>query len=98
MQIECKPIPSVGNKTFVNPDDSSLSEYGDYDKNQTWDGRETNSFLVGMESQHDNRQVLLVLLKAFHFVNSVCTIFSLRKQGPPHKRRQPEELTSAVSL
>ena len=97
MQIECKPIPSVGNKTFVNPDDSSLSEYGDYDKNQTWDGRETDSFLVGMESQHDNRQVLLILLKAIYFVN-FCTIFSLRKQGPPHKRRQPEELTSAVSL
>ena len=54
MQIGCKPIPSVGNKTFVNPDDSILSEYGDYEKNQTWDGRETNSFLVGMESQHDN--------------------------------------------
>ena len=53
-QTGCKPIPSDGNKTFVNPDYSSLSEYGDYEKNQTWDGRETNSFLVGMESQHDN--------------------------------------------
>ena len=93
MQIECKPIPSVGNKTFVNPDDSSLSEYGDYDKNQTWDGRETNSFLVGMESQHDNRQVLLVLLKAIRFVNSVCTIFKLRKQGPQGSQRSWYQLS-----
>ena len=87
VQIGCKPIPSIGNKTFVNTDSSIISEYGKYDKNQTWDGRETNSFLVGMESQHDNRQVLLVLLKAIRFVNSVCTIFKLRKQGPQGSQR-----------
>ena len=39
------------------------------------------------------------LLKAIRFVNSVCTIFILRKQDTPHQTvpRQPE-LTSAVSL
>ena len=38
-------------------------------------------------------------LKAIHFENSVCTIFSLRKQGTPHQTfpSQPE-LTSAASL
>ena len=44
-------------------------------------------------------ETLIFQLKAIRFVNSVCTIFSLKKQGTPHQTfpRYPE-LTSAVSL
>ena len=38
-------------------------------------------------------------IKAASFVNSVCTIFGLRKQGTPHQTFLSwPELTSAVSL
>ena len=43
--------------------------------------------------------VFVFHLKAIRFVNSVCMIFSLRKQGPLHQTFSSKpELTSAVSL
>ena len=54
------------------------------------DGRVVGGFSRGQDKKK---------LEAIHFVNSVCTIFNLRKQGTPHQTfpSQPE-LTSAVSL
>ena len=50
----------------------------------------------GQNCQISPRIVMfLILLRAIHFVNSVCTIFSLEKKDPPYQTfpSQPELLT-----
>ena len=50
-------IPGA-NETHCRPFDAfaelNRTEYNDYDEDSFWSGKTTNSFLVGMESEHDN--------------------------------------------